>query len=81
MLEKIRNTNLEYTDLFIMSISMHGDQPIVQGYYEGHVAEGSPEPASLNIGSEVLSQLHKAMSPDEDDEDEEDDEDGDETRH
>lgn len=61
LLERIAETNRNYTDMFIMSVSMDGDQPVIQGYYEGRKHEGAEDPASLVIGSNVLRQLELAI--------------------
>jgi hypothetical protein len=89
MFENIVRHAHGHTDMFIMTISMQDEQPVIAGFFEGRVDEGADEPPSLNIGSQVLQRLHLSMlagmlDADGNEEGEEDDEDGDEendTRH
>jgi len=61
MLEKVVHTNRKYDNLFVLTISTDSGDPVVQGYYENDPSDDGEEPASLQIGAQVINNLHIAL--------------------
>lgn len=61
MLEKVVSTNRKYNNLFILTISTDGDEPVIQGFYENDPAEDGDDPMSLQIGAQIIDGLLLTM--------------------
>ena len=64
MFERIVATNRKYTDLFVLTVAMEGDDPVIQAYYEGNPSEDGNNPHSLIIGAQILNNLKRAFGGD-----------------